>query len=53
MQEVCYQYWLTDRMKLHDKKFSVEVLMTNQCNEYIERVLSIVDKVVDVAGNRQ
>ena len=44
-QEVCYQYWSNSRMKLCYGEFSIEILMSHQCDGYIERVLSVVDKV--------
>ena len=49
---MCYQYWPNDEMalELHDKEFSIEVLMTNQYDDYIERVLSTVDKVNIIDG---
>ena len=44
-QEVCYQYWPNGGMTLCYGEFSIKILMSHQCDGYIERVLSVVDKV--------
>ena len=44
LQEVCYQYWPDTEIKRHGE-YTVEVVNSSMSDGYVERVISVTDKV--------